>query len=647
MKSVAAKPNDVVRCTFKTAQGGSYRVTAIVKDDHGRVSQTATQIYVMGADLPKDKSLGSDRVTVVSDKKEYKPGELAEVLVLAPFVPAEGLLTVRRQGIVHIERFTMRTASQAIKLKLDDALVPNAEVRVDLVGAAPRNDASGSPDPRLPKRPAFASSATSIKVLPTARTLGVTAVARKTAIEPGGSTQIDVDVKNEAGRAVANAQVAVIVVDEAVLALSGYKTPDPVSVFYAARGSDVREIMVRDRVLLADPDLVNLRAVSTRQESRDDGFGGGGLGGLRANAARGAAPGAPPLPQASPAPAASAPMMERKALAKSESYKEGAGERPSEPSVVGDSKTPIQLRSDFNALALFAPRVKTDAQGHATVPVKLPDNLTRYRVMALVAAGDRNFGANESTLTARLPLMVRPSAPRFLNFGDKFELPVVVQNQTDAPVEVGVVARATNATIEEPSAKRVKIAPNDRVEVRFTAGTVKPGTARFQIGVASGGFSDASQVELPVYTPATTEAFATYGEIDEGAIAQPVKMPPGVFPQFGGLEITTSSTQLQALTDALLYLVKYPFECNEQIASRVIAIAALRDVLQAFKAKDLPSPAALEAVDEGRLREAEATPELQRRLGLLAGEPVAVPLDPRRARARPREGQGLQAGRRR
>ncbi len=590
--SVAAKPNDVVRCTFKTAQGGSYRVTAIVKDDHGRKSQTATQIYVMGADLPKDKSLGGDRVTIVPDKKEYKPGELAEVLILAPFLPAEGLLTVRRQGIVHVERFTMRTASQTIKLKLDDALVPNAEVRVDLVGAASRDDANGNPDPKLPKRPAFASSATSVKVLPTARTLDVVAVAKRTAIEPGGSTQIEVDVKNEAGRGVAGAQVAVIVVDEAVLALSGYKTPDPVSVFYASRGSDVREIMVRDRVLLADPDLLNLRALSTRQES-GGGKGGGGFG--NGHGRLGGAPGTGMATLGRSTPSAAAPpTMDQKALARSESAKDEVSVQPSEVSVVGDTSTPIQLRSDFSALALFAPRVATDAQGHASVPIKLPDNLTRYRVMALVAAGARDFGANESTLTARLPVMARPSAPRFLNFGDKFELPVIVQNQTDAPVEVGVVARATNATIDEPSAKRVKIAANDRVEVRFHAGTVKPGTARFQIGIASGGFSDASQVELPVYTPATTEAFATYGEIDEGAVAQPVKMPPGVFPQFGGLEITTSSTQVQALTDALLYLVKYPFECNEQIASRVIAVAALRDVLQAFKAEGLPTPAALE-----------------------------------------------------
>jgi uncharacterized protein YfaS (alpha-2-macroglobulin family) len=50
----------------------------------------------------------------------------------------------------------------------------------------------------------------------------------------------------------------------------------------------------------------------------------------------------------------------------------------------------------------------------------MPDNLTRYRVVALAAAGDKQFGKGESTITARLPLMVRPSPPRFLNFGDKF-----------------------------------------------------------------------------------------------------------------------------------------------------------------------------------------------------------------------------------
>ncbi|HEX8119068.1 MAG TPA: hypothetical protein VF521_17455, partial [Pyrinomonadaceae bacterium] len=116
-------------------------------------------------------------------------------------------------------------------------------------------------------------------------------------------------------------------------------------------------------------------------------------------------------------------------------------------------------------------------------------------------------------------------------------------------------------------------------------------TARFQVAAASGRHSDAAQFELPVWTPATTEAFATYGELDQsGAVVQPVQSPPDVFKQFGGLEVQTSSTQLQALTDAVLYLVAYPYECSEQLSSRVLAVAALRDVLMAFKTKEMPTP---------------------------------------------------------
>ena len=76
-------------------------------------------------------------------------------------------------------------------------------------------------------------------------------------------------------------------------------------------------------------------------------------------------------------------------------------------------------------------------------------------------------------------------------------------------------------------------------------------------------------------------------------------------PEFGGLEVTTSSTALQALTDAVLYLVAYPFECAEQLSSRVLAVAALRDVLTAFQAEGLPKPDEIEAAvkrDIDRLR---------------------------------------------
>src|SRR5690606_23591593 len=260
----------------------------------------------------------------------------------------------------------------------------------------------------------------------------------------------------------------------------------------------------------------------------------------------------------------------------------------------GAPDTPIAVRKNFGALAVFAPEIRTDARGRADVAVKVPDNLTRYRVMVAAVAGQKQFGAGESSITARMPLMVRPSPPRFLNFGDRFEMPVVLQNQTERPMTVQVALRATNAAITDGHGRQVTVPANDRVEVRFPAAAEMAGTARSPFAAHSGRFADAAELALPVWTPATTEAFATYGEIDRGAIRQKVAMPKDVVTQFGQLEITTSSTQLQALTDAFLYLVSYPYDCAEQISSRILAVAGLRDVLSAFKADGLPSPRELE-----------------------------------------------------
>jgi hypothetical protein len=98
-----------------------------------------------------------------------------------------------------------------------------------------------------------------------------------------------------------------------------------------------------------------------------------------------------------------------------------------------------------------------------------------------------------------------------------------------------------------------------------------------------------------VWTPATTEAFATYGTLDDSApvVHQPVALPGQIVPQIGGLDVQVSSTNLQSLTDAFLYIVHYPYECAEQRSSRIASIAALRDVLAAFHARGMPSAAAL------------------------------------------------------
>ncbi|HJU91471.1 MAG TPA: alpha-2-macroglobulin family protein, partial [Pyrinomonadaceae bacterium] len=518
-----------------------------------------------GALSPSEPDLEEKRVELISDREIYKANDTAEILVQAPFYPAEGVLTVRRSGILKLERFRMDKPTTTLRVKIEEGWTPNVHVQVDLLGEEEREIKGEVKAKPLPTQPAFASGTLKLSVPPFDRRLSLTATPGDKALEPGGETSVRVEVKDVAGAPVQGSEVAVVVVDEAVLALTNYKLEDPVSVFYPERSAEVEEVHLRENVWL-----------STVVGGADVGAGGGGSGG--ANVTR------TMLETIFPGPPPNAPpMVSRGVLA---------------------GPDPIRLRHDLNALAVFAPSVPTDANGRAEVKVKLPDNLTRYRVMAVAVAGGKHFGSGESSITARKPLMVRASAPRFLNFGDAFEFPVVVQNQTDTSMSVDVTLRASNvrlstmpgsSTAPAMSGRRVTVPANDRVEVRIPVTTATAGTARFQVAAVSGRWSDAAEVVLPVWTPATTEAFATYGEIDQGAISQPVKAPSGVVKEFGGLEIEASSTQLQQLTDAFLYLQRYPYECSEQLASRILSIAALRDVLHAFDAKGLPSKAEIEA----------------------------------------------------
>jgi uncharacterized protein YfaS (alpha-2-macroglobulin family) len=570
---------DALPCTFQTKHGGSYEVVATIVDAQGRPNQTKLTFWVTGGDTPPSRDLAQEKVQLIPDKKEYASGDTAELLVQAPFYPAEALVTWRRSGVVKVERFALTSATTTIKVPVTDTMVPNLFVQVDLVGMAARTNDNGDPDPKLPKRPAYARGVIDLPVPPRQRTLKVSVSPNAAKLAPGESAKLTLDVRDAQGRPVANADAAVIVVDEAVLALTGYQFPNPVDTFYGHRDAGARDYYSRSYVKLAKPSADQLAQGSAR------GRGPMADAVTTTGAVREESDKAAEAPMASPAP----PPPPKQAPGKKR-WDESKNGKDDD----GDATTAIAIRSNFNPLAAFSPAVKTDANGRAIVDVKMPDNLTRYRIVAIVAAGEKNFGKGENAVTARLPLMVRPSPPRFLNFGDTFKLPIVVQNQTDAPMTVKLAVRATNAAITDGAGREVTVPPNDRVEVQFPAAAEMPGTARFQIVGASGKASDAAELALPVWTPATTEAFATYGVIDSGAVRQPVALPGKVITQFGGLEISTASTNLQSLTDALLYLVKYPFECAEQRASRIMAIAALRDVLEQFETKDLPSRAALE-----------------------------------------------------
>ena len=564
---VVGSTDEPVSCEFDTPRGGRYQITAVVMDSEGRTNQSRMTRWVSGGERPPSRDVEQEQVNLIPDQEIYQPGDVAEILVQAPFSNGEGLLTISRNGIISTESFTMDGSSHTLRVPIEEKHIPNLYVKVDLVGSTARTDDQGEELEGAPPRPAFAVGQINLSIPPLKRTLDLEVEPREDKLEPGEDTWLDVTVRDASGEPVSGVELAVVVVDEAILGLTGYQLTDPLSVFYSTRPADTSSYYTRASILLANPGAL-------LEQAADE---------IRA------------MPQATMAMEGEVmeeAMMEAPAMGLADADMEAKGMGMDNGPSAGET---IQIRIDFNPLATFAPEVKTNSSGKAVVRISLPDNLTRYRVMVVAVDGSgKEFGSGESSITARLPLMVRPSAPRFLNFGDHFEMPVVLQNQTDEILEAEVIIQASNLELDGEMGMRVSVPANDRIEVRFPMSADMAGTAKFRIAATSGDYADAAAGELPVYTPATTEAFATYGVVDEGAVIQPIARPEDVFPQFGGLEISTSSTALQALTDAVMYLYSYPYECSEQMASRVLGIAALRDVLSAFEAEGMPTPQEME-----------------------------------------------------
>ena len=327
-------------CTFQTPEGGTYRVTATVSDDQGRSNESGFRMWVAGGTTLPTRGVEQEAVTLVPNLEAYRAGDQAEILVVSPFAPAEGLLTLRRSGIVRSERFAVSGPSHTLRFEIDERWTPNVHVQVDLVGAAERSDETGAPGASRQKRPAFASGSLDLSIPPMLRTLTVKAQPQAAVVEPGGATVVDVTLSDSRGRPVAGGEVAVIVVDEAVLALSAYQTPDPVAQFYSRRGEGTRDYHTRANVILAKAELPG---------TTEEGFAVGGVSESMAVAA--------------------APMLARSPMGEAEGAAGGA----------------IRLRTDLNPLALFVPDVRTDANGRALVPIAVPDNVTRYRIVALAA----------------------------------------------------------------------------------------------------------------------------------------------------------------------------------------------------------------------------------------------------------------------
>ncbi|HEY5949313.1 MAG TPA: alpha-2-macroglobulin family protein [Kofleriaceae bacterium] len=529
-----------VTCRFtRKDDKTAYVAVARVADSRGRIN--AAQYYIPWW------TYADSEFAIVPDKKIYKPGDIAKLEVRSQEVPSVAVVSFTRNGVVAQKRVELTKPSATVEMPIEAAYVPNVHVVVDR--ASKRRWMQGGSNLPIPEH---VTTQIDLDVDLESARLSMRTRPLQALVEPGENATFEVEVKHD-DKPMAGAEVALMVVDEAVLALSSKSHEDPLGNFYHAVGDGTWSANTLGLVEDNGDELSGKPGFE--RWSLDDGLHGLGTGsGVGYGGGRGS-----------------------------------LGGRSASAASISIGTAVVKARKDFRATAVFSPKLTTDEHGKVRLTVKMPDSLTRFRVVALATAQTRYFGKAESAIVTQRKLNARTVAPRFLTQGDTFALPVVVQNLDRAPRTIDVAVRAANLTLAGPAGKRVTVPGGQRAEVRFELSTHERGRAVVQTIAVAGEFADASNVELPVYEPATTEAFATYGVVDDKPQFEQLKVPADIFADVGGVEAELSSTQLQNLTDAYWYLYAYPFECAEQRSSRMLATTAMIDILDAFATPGRPS----------------------------------------------------------
>jgi uncharacterized protein YfaS (alpha-2-macroglobulin family) len=224
---------------FAPPGSGQYELLVEGKDGAGNATAASTYLYSWGGDDGSWQANDSERFDLIADKPSYKVGETARLLLKTTLRNATGLLTIERDGVIEKRLFTVGAGTSTVEVPIKEGYGPNVYASAMLVKGRTGKGGRGVPVIRM--------GLTTLTVDTEAKRLKVEVATDKPSYRPGETVTADIKVTDGAGKPV-QAEVALSAADEGVLTLIAFKTPDPLSTFYAAWGLGVTTASQYERI---------------------------------------------------------------------------------------------------------------------------------------------------------------------------------------------------------------------------------------------------------------------------------------------------------------------------------------------------------------------------------------------------------------
>ncbi len=230
--------------TFKDV--GFYRITLSGKDKYKNIITSSGHFYVTGSGYVSWGVNEGRIIDLVTDKKEYKPGETIELLIKSPFETSTVLVTAEREKVIWSKVIRMKGNADTVKIPVSKDFMPNVYLNVIILKE--RTGLKWDEEGNDIGKPEFYAGYKAVKVDASENRLIIEVKADRESYEPASTVNLDIKVTDKAGKPM-EAEVCLSVVDKGVLNLVGYELPDPFDFFWYNRPLDVKTISTLNDVL--------------------------------------------------------------------------------------------------------------------------------------------------------------------------------------------------------------------------------------------------------------------------------------------------------------------------------------------------------------------------------------------------------------
>ena len=260
------------------------------------------------------------------------------------------------------------------------------------------------------------------------------------------------------------------------------------------------------------------------------------------------------------------------------------------------------LRSNFRETAFFYPHLLTDDEGNVSFSFTMPDALTKWNFQGVAHTKEMKNVVFEKSVISQKPLMIVPNAPRFFREGDTIFFSAKVVNLHDNELKGEVTLQLFNALSNKPvslvingETRTFAAQKGGSVPISFKMAIpvgLEAVTYRIFASATIAGedglplrFSDGEEKSIPVLSNRmlVTESLPLHVNGNETKKFTFAKMKKENSQTLTNYRYTIEFTPnpIWYAIQALPYMIEYPYDCNEQIFSKLYANSIAAHIVNA------------------------------------------------------------------